>query len=203
MTPEALRRRMAHGNVYPAERVDASLANFFREGNLGALRELALMWVADRVDEALEHYRAQARYLRPLGDVSVLVAAITAAPGATTVIRRAPGAWRRGPVATCWASTSDPPTACGNPGGEALDDQRRLLAELGGQYHELASADVATALADFAARRTLSQIVLGASRRSRWAQLLQGSVVNDVLRAAGAIDVHVISSDADVTGERA
>src|SRR4051812_7609907 len=54
MTPQALRRRMAHGNIYPAERVDASLANFFREGNLGALRELALMWVADRVDEALE-----------------------------------------------------------------------------------------------------------------------------------------------------
>src|SRR5437899_6835179 len=57
MSPEALRRRMAHGNIYPAEKVDASLANYFREGNLGALRELALMWVADRVDASLEEYR--------------------------------------------------------------------------------------------------------------------------------------------------
>ena len=57
MSPEALRRRMAHGNIYPPEKVDASLANFFRQGNLGALRELALMWLADRVDEALEEYR--------------------------------------------------------------------------------------------------------------------------------------------------
>ena len=57
MSPEALRRRMAHGNVYPAERIDAALGNYFRVGNLGALRELALLWVADRVDEALDQYR--------------------------------------------------------------------------------------------------------------------------------------------------
>ena len=68
MTPQALRRRMAHGNIYPAEKVDASLANYFREGNLGALRELALMWVADRVDEALAVYRESARHRSSLGD---------------------------------------------------------------------------------------------------------------------------------------
>ena len=56
MSPEALRRRMAHGNIYPAERVDAALANYFRPGNLGALRELALLWVADRVEESLQGY---------------------------------------------------------------------------------------------------------------------------------------------------
>ncbi len=58
-TPEALRRRMAHGNIYSAERIDAALANYFREGNLSALRELALLWLADRVDEALNEYRAR------------------------------------------------------------------------------------------------------------------------------------------------
>src|SRR6266540_312830 len=56
MTPEALRRRMAHGNIYPPERIDASLANYFRPGNLAALRELALLWVADKVDESLQDY---------------------------------------------------------------------------------------------------------------------------------------------------
>ncbi|HEY5164759.1 MAG TPA: sensor histidine kinase, partial [Acidimicrobiia bacterium] len=54
MTPEAIRRRLAHGNIYPAERVDASLANYFRPGNLAALREIALLWVADRVEENLQ-----------------------------------------------------------------------------------------------------------------------------------------------------
>ena len=61
MAPEALRRRMAHGNVYAAEKVDAALGNYFRVGNLTALRELALLWMADKVDEALQRYRAAAR----------------------------------------------------------------------------------------------------------------------------------------------
>ena len=67
MSPEALRRRMAHGNVYAAEQVDAALANYFRVGNLTALRELALLWLADRVDEGLERYRADARHQRRRG----------------------------------------------------------------------------------------------------------------------------------------
>src|SRR6202021_647713 len=58
MTAEALRRRMAHGNIYPAEKIDASLTNYFRTGNLTALRELALLWLADKVDEGLQNYRA-------------------------------------------------------------------------------------------------------------------------------------------------
>ncbi|MDQ3095632.1 MAG: hypothetical protein M3Q82_06695, partial [Actinomycetota bacterium] len=57
MTPEALRRRMAHGNIYPADQIDAALTRYFRVGNLSALRELALLWLADRVDEGLERYR--------------------------------------------------------------------------------------------------------------------------------------------------
>src|SRR6185437_1778023 len=61
MSPEALRRRLAHGNVYPADRIDAALGNYFRLGNLTALRELALLWVADRVDEVLQRYREDHR----------------------------------------------------------------------------------------------------------------------------------------------
>ena len=64
MSPEALRRRLAHGNVYPAEKVDAALSNYFRPGNLGALREIALLWTADRVDEALERYRQTEEWKR-------------------------------------------------------------------------------------------------------------------------------------------
>ena len=68
MTPEALRRRLAHGNVYPSHKVDAALANYFRPGNLAALRELALLWVADRVEDGLRKYMALARHRPPVGD---------------------------------------------------------------------------------------------------------------------------------------
>ena len=71
-TPEALRRRLAHGNVYPANRIDAALGNYFRVGNLTALRELALLWVADQVDVALQRYRAEQRcFLREVGQDQV------------------------------------------------------------------------------------------------------------------------------------
>ena len=68
LTPVALRNRLARGDVYPAERIDTALANYFRPGNLTALRELALAWLGDRVDEALADYRAKARHRRALGD---------------------------------------------------------------------------------------------------------------------------------------
>ena len=68
IAPEALRRRMAHGNVYPADRVDAALGNYFRVGNLTALRELALLWLAGKVDEQLDRYRSRARHRLHLGD---------------------------------------------------------------------------------------------------------------------------------------
>jgi two-component system sensor histidine kinase KdpD len=88
-TPEALRRRMAHGNIYAPDKVDAALANYFRVGNLGALRELALMWTADRVDEALEQYREEHGITGTWETRERVVVAITGAPGGDDVIRRA------------------------------------------------------------------------------------------------------------------
>ena len=83
------------------------------------------------------------------------------------------------------------------PSGEMLGVQRTLLQELGGEYHELASADPATTLVQFAQNENATQIVLGASRQSRWTHLLRGSVINNVIRASDTIDVHVISSEVD------
>ena len=88
MAPEALRRRMAHGNVYPPERIDAALGNYFRPGNLGALRELALLWVADRVDEALRDYRERQGIDQPWETRERVVVALTGAPGGDRLIRR-------------------------------------------------------------------------------------------------------------------
>ena len=126
MTAEALRRRLAHGNVYAPEKVDAALANYFRVGNLTALRELALLWMADRVDEALQHYREQHGIDRHLGD-----------PGAGR--RRAhrrprgrdadpPGGPDRRPcrpAASCSPCTSPGPTGWPAPARRALAAQRQ------------------------------------------------------------------------------
>jgi two-component system sensor histidine kinase KdpD len=196
MTPEAIRRRMAHGNIYPAEKVDASLANYFRQGNLSALRELALMWVADRVDEALEDYRQAHGIARPWETRERVVVAITGAPGGDDVIRRAArmAARSHGQLIGVYVRPAD---GLRGVASAALDEQRRLLGELGGEYRELAGADVAAALVQFAQRENATQIVLGASRQSRWTHLLRGSVINRVIRTSGPIDVHVISSTSD------
>src|SRR5262249_50114614 len=203
MTPQALRRRMAHGNIYPAEKVDASLANYFREGNLGALRELALMWVADRVDETLEAYREAHGIARPWETRERVLVAITGAPGGSDVIRRAArmAARTHGELIGVYVRPADGLRA---PSGDALVEQRRLVQELGGTYHELASADIANALVQFARAENATQIVLGASRQSTWTHFWRGSVIADVIRESGPIDVHVISSDdATETLERA
>ena len=89
MTPEALRRRMAHGNVYPADRIDAALANYFRPGNLGALRELALLWVADRVEDALEDYLEAHDITDAVGDARARARRPHRRPGGEDLIRRA------------------------------------------------------------------------------------------------------------------
>src|SRR5262245_36639064 len=88
MAPEALRRRMAHGNVYAAEKIDAALGNYFRVGNLTALRELALLWVADKVDEGLQRYRAQQGITGTWETRERVVVALTGGPEGETLIRR-------------------------------------------------------------------------------------------------------------------
>ena len=89
MTPEALQRRMAHGNVYPLERVDAAMSNYFRVGNLTALRELALLWLADRVDEGLRQYKAEHHIDHVWEARERVVVALTGGPEGETLVRRA------------------------------------------------------------------------------------------------------------------
>src|SRR5450755_3663483 len=89
MTPEALRRRMAHGNIYPPEKIDAALTNYFRSGNLSALRELALLWLADKVDEGLQRYRAAHDIHGTWEARERVVVALTGGPEGDTLIRRA------------------------------------------------------------------------------------------------------------------
>src|SRR4029450_3030961 len=89
ITPEALRRRRAPGNVYPAEKIDAALTNYFRTGNLTALRELALLWVVERVDEGLQRYRDEHGITQHWEARERIVVGLTGGPEGDTLIRRA------------------------------------------------------------------------------------------------------------------
>jgi two-component system sensor histidine kinase KdpD len=206
MAPEALRRRLAHGNVYGADKIDAALANYFRPGNLSALRELALLWVADRVDDSLQDYRDRHGITRPWETRERIVVALAGAPDTDHLIRRAARIAQRAKgdligvhvVADSGLTTGDQENI------EVMAAQRRLLEELGGEYRRVTSNDVATTLVDLARSENATQIVLGASGRSRWRELWSGSVINRVVRRSGPIDVHVISRPraADSAGDR-
>jgi two-component system, OmpR family, sensor histidine kinase KdpD len=193
MTPEALRRRMAHGNIYPPAAIDTALANYFRPGNLGALRELALLWMADRVDENLAGYRAKHGIRQPWETKERVVVALSGDASGEVAIRRGARMAARvhGDLLAVHVRTPDGTV---QPDTRALDAQRALLAELGGAFTEVTGADVATALISFAVAEDATQLVLASSRHSWLYHLTHGSVTTEVIRRAGPIDVHVIST---------
>jgi two-component system sensor histidine kinase KdpD len=194
MTPEALRRRMAHGNIYPPEKIDAALTNYFRAGNLAALRELALLWLADKVDEGLQQYR-EAHHIRATWEARErVVVALTGGPEGDTLIRRAARIAARssgGDLLAVYVTRSDGLTGA-NP--SALANQRRLVESLGGSYHQVVGDDVPATLLTFARAENATQLVLGASRRSWLSALLTGPGIGArTIRGSGDIDVHMVT----------
>jgi two-component system sensor histidine kinase KdpD len=193
MTPEALRRRMAHGNVYKPDRVDAALGNYFRVGNLTALRELALLWLADKVDEQLDRYRAAHRIGETWEARERVVVALTGGREGETLIRRAARIAARSKGADLLAVHVSRSDGLSGADPALLAKQRLLVENLGGTYHEVVGADVPHALLDFARGVNATQLVLGASRRGRFAQLLSAGVGVTTTASSGAIDVHLVT----------
>jgi two-component system, OmpR family, sensor histidine kinase KdpD len=194
MTPEALRRRMIHGNVYPPDRIEAALTHYFRPGNLTALRELALLWLADRVDEGLQRYRAEHGIATPWETRERIMVGVAGEADDQKVIRRAARIAARTPGSDLIAVhvVSDDGLATGD--SAALAAQRELVTALGGSFRELPGEDVAETLLGFAQAENATQMVLGASRRSRLGTLLAGkSIPTRLARRAGHIDVHLVS----------
>ncbi len=196
MTPEALRRRMVHGNVYPPNRIDAALTHYFRPGNLTALRELALLWLADRVEEGLQRYRAEHGIAEQWETRERIVVAIAGEKGDEAVIRRAARIAARTPGSDLIAvhvNCEDGLLAA--PAG-ALETQRALVVSVGGSFCEAPGDDIPETLLGFARAENATQMVLGASRRGRFVTLLTGkSIPTRVARRAEHIDVHLVSRD--------
>ena len=197
MTPYALRRRMAHGNIYPPEKIDAALSNYFREGNLGALRELALLWMADRVDEALHEYMKAQGIEGPWETRERVLVGVSGRTEDLSLIRRGARMAKRagGDLVAVHVIPED-----GLTEPAALDESRELVHSLGGSFHEVVGQGIPDALLDFARAENITQIIVGASTQSRWRHLTRGSVINRIIRASGPIDVHVISHEGAPAG---
>ncbi|MFE2486773.1 ATP-binding protein [Streptomyces mirabilis] len=196
MSPQALRRRMAHGNIYKPDKVDAALSNYFRPGNLTALRELALLWVADRVDEYLTEYRSEHRVSKIWGSRERIVVGLTGGPEGRTLIRRAARLAEKGAggeVMAVYIARSDGLTSA-SP--KELAVQRTLVEDLGGTFHHVVGDDIPVALLDFARGVNATQIVLGSSRRKTWQYVFGPGVGATVARESGPdLDVHIVTHD--------
>ncbi|WP_405371905.1 MULTISPECIES: DUF4118 domain-containing protein [unclassified Microbacterium] len=197
VAPQALRDRLAQGLVYPAERVDAALSNYFRLGNLTALRELALLWLADDVDAALTDYRAEHGIDSRWEARERVVVALTGGPEGEVLLRRGARIAARSSGGRLLAVhvTSQDGLRAADPA--VLAAQRLLVDTLGGTFHQVVGSDIPTALVEFSRSVNATQLVLGVSRRSRFAALVSGPGIGaTVIRESGDIDVHIVTHSA-------
>ncbi|OBK80121.1 histidine kinase [Mycobacterium sp. 1274761.0] len=192
ITPEALRRRLSHGNVYASERIDAALSNYFRQGNLTALRELALLWLADQVDAALAKYRADKHITDTWETRERVVVAVTGGPESETLVRRA---FRIASKSSAELMIVHVVRGDGLSGVSApqMGKVRELAFSLGATVHTVVGDDVPAALLDFAREMNATQLVIGTSRRSRWASIFDEGVGAAVIQQSGKIDVHMVT----------
>jgi two-component system sensor histidine kinase KdpD len=203
ITPEALRRRMAHGNVYPAHKIDAALSNYFRPGNLTALRELALLWVADKVDVALQRYRHEHDIDDTWEARERIVVAVTGGPESDIVLRRAARIAARagsGSELMCLHIMGGDGLSGTSPA--ALGGLRALAESLGASFHTVVGDDVPAALLDYARGVNATQLVLGTSRRFRVARLFDEGIGARVVQHSGSIDVHMVTHPEAAGGRR-
>jgi two-component system sensor histidine kinase KdpD len=194
ITPEALRRRLAHGNVYPPERIDAALSNYFRTGNLTALREIALLWLADQVDAALAKYRADKKITATWEARERVVVAVTGGSESETLVRRASRIASKSSAQLMVVHVVRGDGLSGVSPRE-MGKVRELAASLGATVHLVVGDDVPTALLDFARETNATQLVLGSSRRSRWARVFTEGIGAATINDSGKIDVHMVTHE--------
>jgi two-component system, OmpR family, sensor histidine kinase KdpD len=215
ISPYALRQRMKHGNIYPHERIDAALNNFFREGNLTALREMALRRTAEKTEAQLMEYMTEhgITEMRPASEC-VLVG-FDARPHTREVIR---DAWRlaHGLHADLIAVSIQPEgyraftgkligfLKYGNSAPKQREAAQRRLEEhavfaedLGAEVIRTSSRDIARTLVQIAHERQVTQLVLGQPARSHWEELIRGSIINRLLRLSTDIDIHLVPRSKD------
>ena len=194
LAPQSLRDRLTEGVVYPAARVDAALSNYFRLGNLTALRELALLWLADEVDSALQSYRAEKGIASKWEARERVVVALTGGPEGETLLRRGARIAARSSGGQLFAVHVTATDGLAGADPSVLETQRALATTLGGTYHQVVGEQVPRALVEFARSVNATQLVIGVSRRGWLTSLLTGPGIGaTTIREAGDIDVHIVA----------
>ena len=215
IAPYALRQRMKHGNIYPPERIDAALNNFFREGNLTALRELALRRTAQKTETQLQEYMTEHQIAQTWSASERVLVGFDARPHTRQVLR---DAWRlaHGLHADLIAVSIQPEGYLAftskligflKYGTDAprqreaalrrLEEHAVLAEDLGARVIRTKSRDIARTLVEVAREHQVTQLVLGQPARSRWEEILRGSIINRVLRMSTDIDIHLVPRGRD------
>jgi len=203
-SPEQLRRRMIHGNIYPADKVDDALAHYFRPDHLTALRELALRFLADETEEELLAYLRSQQKGTVWDTHERILVGVTTAPGTDAIVRRAARMANRIKAELDAVHVVAASTAHRTEDGR-LAGLRQAVADVGGEWYEVRGDDPAQPIVHFAREHHITQIVVGSSARSRWQELIGGgSIVRRISRLAGsaAIDVHIIARRDDTFDPR-
>lgn len=196
LPPDALINRLRRGAIYAPDRIDQALTNFFRRGNLVALRELALRKTAEEVDEDLGEFIRTHDVDKTWGAADKVLVAVTADSADAKLVRRGYTLARR-LDAEMWVVHVKPSAVLlGPPEEAALDDLRALAHELGGQFIVVGDDDVANGIIDFARSHQISFIVMGQSTRSRFEEIMRGSIVNRIMRETRNIDVVIVARHA-------
>lgn len=195
LSPDALRIRLAKGLIYSAEKVDAALTKYFRTGNLTALRELALLWLADKVDEGLARYRSDEQIEKVWPTRERIVVAVTGGLESQALIRRGMRIAGRTAGRELMAVHVVQENGLRQPTFAGITEARKLMESFGGTWHTVAGDDIAEALLDFARGANATQLIIGASR-APWLQRLLGTGVSTaVVAGSGDIDIHIVTQE--------
>jgi two-component system sensor histidine kinase KdpD len=192
ITPEALRRRLSHGNVYDPGNVDAAMSNYFRSETLTALRELTLLWLADQVDATLTKYRADKQITDTWEARERVVVAVTGGPESEALLRRASRIASKSSAELIAVHVLHGEGPSGMLAAR-MNKIRELALSLSASLHTVVGDDVPTALLDFARDANATQLVVGTSRRSRWARMVDEGIGATVVQQSGKIDVHIVT----------
>ncbi|HEX8389244.1 MAG TPA: DUF4118 domain-containing protein, partial [Sphingomonas sp.] len=196
IAPEELLERFREGRVYKPEQAERASRHFFAKGNLIALRELALRKTAERVDEQMQEHRRDERLRRIVPASEKVLVCVGPSPLSARLVRSA----RRlssGLRAKLIAVSVDPPGAPLRAAGSSVDANLRLAEELGAQVVTLSGVNVAAEILAYATTNNVTKIVIGKPARARWKDVVFGSVVDDLIRRSGEIDIYVIRGEAD------
>jgi two-component system, OmpR family, sensor histidine kinase KdpD len=190
VTPETLRERIKEGKVYSKDKIQQALNNFFRKGNLVALRELALREIADDIDIRLEKEREELGIEEPCGIHEKILVCINYRPNAEKLIRRG---WRIAHRLNAELYVLH--IHQGHQDEKAMNEWRKLAEQFGATFiiQEAKSRKVAKQIVEVCRQYKITQIIIGMSARTRWEEIWKGSIVNVIMKELKYVDVHIVS----------